>query len=30
MLVLDTLEEFINHWQVKRDLGRRGIVEVIA
>ena len=29
MLVLDTLEDFIGHWQVKRDLGRRGIVEVI-
>ena len=29
MLVLDTLEKFIMHWQVKRDLGRRGIVEVI-
>ena len=29
MLVLDTLEEFIRHWQIKRDLGRRGIVEVI-
>ena len=29
MLVLDTLEEFIIHWQTKRDLGRRGIVEVI-
>lgn len=29
MLVLDTLEDFISHWQIKRDLGRRGIVEVI-
>jgi hypothetical protein len=28
MLVLDTLEDFIMHWQIKRDLGRRGIVEV--
>jgi predicted nucleotidyltransferase len=30
MLVLDTLEDFILHWQIKRDLGRRGIVEVIG
>lgn len=30
MLVQDTLEEFIGHWQTKRDLGRRGIVEVIG
>lgn len=30
MVVLDTLEEFISHWQTKRDLGRRGIVEVIG
>jgi predicted nucleotidyltransferase len=30
MLVMDTLEEFILHWQIKRDLGRRGIVEVIG
>jgi hypothetical protein len=30
MLVLDTLEDFISHWQTKRDLGRRGIVEVIG
>jgi hypothetical protein len=29
MLVHDTLEEFIGYWQTKRDLGRRGIVEVI-
>lgn len=30
MLVLDTLDDFILHWQIKRDLGRRGIVEVIG
>jgi predicted nucleotidyltransferase len=30
MLVLDTLEDFILHWQIKRDLRRRGIVEVIG
>ncbi|MDX6402590.1 MAG: hypothetical protein QOH70_45 [Blastocatellia bacterium] len=30
MLVLDTLEDFILYWQIKRDLGRRGIVEVIG
>ena len=29
LLVLDTLEEFIGHWETKRDLGRREIVEVI-
>jgi predicted nucleotidyltransferase len=30
MLVLDTLEDFVSHWQIKRNLGRRGIVEVIG
>jgi len=30
MLVLDALEDFIMHWQIKRDLGLRGIVEVIG
>jgi hypothetical protein len=29
MLILETVEEFIAHWQIKRDLSRRGIVEVI-
>ena len=29
MLVVDTLDEFISHWQHKRDLTRRGIVEVV-
>lgn len=28
MLLLETLEEFINHWQLKRDYTQRGIVEV--
>lgn len=28
LLLLETLEEFLSHWQVKRDRTRRGIVEV--
>jgi predicted nucleotidyltransferase len=28
MLFLETLEEFVAHWQIKRDLSRRGIVEI--
>ena len=28
MLFLETLDDFINHWQIKRDQTRRGIVEV--
>jgi hypothetical protein len=28
MLILETLDEFIAHWQIKRDQSRRGIVEV--
>jgi hypothetical protein len=28
LLVLETLEEFIAHWQITRDQTRRGIVEV--
>jgi len=28
LLVLETLEEFIAHWQITRDQARRGIVEV--
>lgn len=28
-VLLETLDEFIAHWQVKRDLTKRGIVEVI-
>jgi hypothetical protein len=30
LLVLETLEEFIGHWQMTRDQTRRGIVEVRA
>ncbi|MFN2454099.1 MAG: hypothetical protein ABR577_07740 [Pyrinomonadaceae bacterium] len=30
LLILETLEEFIQHWQIKRDRTRRGIVEVKA
>jgi hypothetical protein len=28
MLLLESLDEFIAHWQIKRDRTRRGIVEV--
>lgn len=28
-VLLETVEEFVAHWQVKRDLSRRGIVEVV-
>ena len=28
LLLLETLEQFIAHWQIKRDQARRGIVEV--
>lgn len=28
MLILETLEDFIAYWQIKRDRTRRGIVEV--
>jgi hypothetical protein len=27
-LLLETLDEFVEHWQIKRDQTRRGIVEV--
>ena len=30
MLLLETLEEFISYWQIKRDQTRRGIVELRA
>lgn len=30
LLILDTLDAFIEKWQMKRDGGRRGIVEVPA
>jgi hypothetical protein len=29
MLLDETLASFLAHWQVKRDGGRRGIVEVV-
>ena len=29
LLILETLDEFIAHWQVKRDQTKRGIVEII-
>ncbi|HEX7314091.1 MAG TPA: hypothetical protein VF297_09215 [Pyrinomonadaceae bacterium] len=29
LLLLETLDEFLSHWQLKRDHTRRGIVEVI-
>lgn len=28
-ILIGTLDEFVAHWQVKRDKTRRGIVEVI-
>ena len=28
-IIEEAVDEFIAHWQVKRDLSRRGIVEVI-
>jgi hypothetical protein len=28
MLILESLDDFINHWQIKRDHTRRGIIEV--
>jgi hypothetical protein len=29
LLLLETLDEFVAHWQIKRDRTQRGIVEVI-
>ena len=29
LLILETLDEFITHWQVKRDGTKRGIVEIV-
>jgi hypothetical protein len=29
-ILIGTLDEFICHWQIKRDKTRRGIVEVIT
>ena len=28
-VLLETVDQFIEHWQIKRDHSRRGIVEVI-
>lgn len=28
-VLLETVDEFLAHWQVKRDLSRRGIIEVL-
>ncbi len=28
-LIRETMDEFLAHWQIKRDLTRRGIVEII-
>jgi predicted nucleotidyltransferase len=30
LLISDTLDQFIQRWQLKRDGGRRGIVEVVG
>ncbi len=30
LLLLETLEDFISHWQIKRDRTLRGIVELLA
>jgi hypothetical protein len=29
-LFLETMDEFLAHWQIKRDLTRRGIVEIVS
>ena len=29
LLIGETVEEFLKHWQIKRDGTRRGIMEVI-
>jgi hypothetical protein len=28
-MFLETMDEFLAHWQIKRDLTRRGIVEIV-
>jgi hypothetical protein len=28
-LILETMDEFLAHWQIKRDLTQRGIVEIV-
>ena len=27
--ILESVDEFVAHWQLKRDLTRRGIVEIV-
>ena len=29
LLILETVEEFLDYWQTRRDGGRRGIIEVL-
>ena len=29
-LILETMDEFLAHWQIKRDLTHRGIVEIVS
>ncbi|MBB6050152.1 DUF6932 family protein [Armatimonas rosea] len=29
LLILETVEEFLDYWQTRRDGGRRGIIEVV-
>ena len=29
-VLLETVDQFVAHWQVTRELGRRGIIEVVA
>jgi hypothetical protein len=29
-ILLETVDSFLTHWQVRRDKGRRGIVEVVG
>ena len=28
-VLLESVDEFVAHWQIKRDLTRRGIVEIV-
>ncbi len=30
LLILETVEEFLDYWQTRRDGGRRGIIEVVT
>jgi len=29
-MLLETVDEFIAYWQIKRDLSRHGIVEIVS